>query len=70
MLRKNRNNTYFKKFTKSSKISTIPKLTGQGNCSLYYQQAGEDDDTNRVPKPAHERMVEPLAKLLATFQGL
>ena len=53
----------------SSKFRNISKPTGSLNCSLYLQQAGPDDVTNRFPKPAHGAMVEGLAKILTTFQG-
>ena len=55
---------------KKSKFRRISEPTGRVNCSLYLLQAGEDEATNRFPKPAHEMMVERLTKLLATFRGL
>jgi len=65
------NNTNSKQILKNrQKLRRRSEPTSRVNCSLYLQQAGENDATNRFPKPARHMTVGRLAKLLATFQRL
>jgi hypothetical protein len=50
------------------KFRRLSEPTGQVNCSLYLQHAGEDDATNQFPKPEHQITVGCLAKFWPHFR--